>query len=239
MVVWLVVLVFFVAFMVVFNRYSPYWIERIEFRDPHLHLQEGRKLLEEGELEAAQRQFQYAIEFDDSLGWAYFYIGDIYDKLGQEERAMQFYYQAMEVDSSVSNFPYRLGNKYFYDQKYEEAIDYLEKALELEPSEHMRANALHYLGQAKIETGDYISGFYYYEKYLEEYPADYHSVLELADLYFDHGVYEKALDFYKQYLEHDPDNYDVEARAARTRERIRMQEMHDWEDENLKDEDEE
>ncbi len=222
-IMWAIVLVFFLAFMIVFNRYSPEWIERIEFRDPYLHLQEGRKYLEEGELQQARQKFQYAIEFDDQLGWAYFYLGDIHDRSGEEEQAMRYYYQALEVEPDVPNFSYRLGHKYFQKQDYETAIMYFERVLELDPSESLLANSLHYLARLRIKMNNYIAGFYYYEMYLEQYPADFHSVLTLADLYYEHGLFEKALEHYQNYLKHVPDNDEVQEKIARTQERIRTQ----------------
>lgn len=225
--IWLLVLIFFIAFMAVFNQFSPYWIERIEFRDPYLHLQEGRKYLEAGDLHNARQQFKNAIEFDDKMGWAYFYLGDIHDRSGEEDTAMRYYYLAMEVETDVANFPYRIGHKYYQNNDYEKAIQYFEKTLELNPSERLLANSLRYLGYSKIQINEYIAGFYYYEKYIEMYPADYRSILTLADQYFGHGLYEKALKHYENYLQHDPDNYDVQSQIARTKERIRMQEQQE------------
>jgi tetratricopeptide (TPR) repeat protein len=99
-----------------------------------------------------------AIRLDPNLGRAYFYRGELYEDLGQYQRAIEDYSQAIRLDPNLGRaYRYRAG---VYEDlgQYHRAIEDYSQAIRLFPvpfSYLSRGHSNYYLGQYQRAVEDY------------------------------------------------------------------------------------
>jgi len=204
---WVIVVSFFVLFMYIYKRYSPIWISKIEFRDPYLHYKKGKEFLKKGKLEKAKEEFYYAIRFDPKNAQFQFAYGDVLEKEGNVDKAIEYYKRSVALSPNTWNYYYRLAYVYLLKKKdLDKAEYYFKKTMELTKNNNVKAKSYYYIGEIKEKKNDYISAFYYYEKYLTLNKSDVKVLLKLADMYYKQGFYKKALEKYQKYLKISPND---------------------------------
>lgn len=208
-IVWVLICVFFVSMMYVYQKHSAGWIQRIEYRDPYLHLKQGKAFLAEGKLAEAKNEFETAIRFDKNMASAHFFLGDVFDRENKSDIALQHYIKAITLDDTIVNYPYRLGYVYNKRGEYKRAIKYFEKAMNLKGNLEIHAKSHLMIARAKVSLEDYVGGIYYYEEYLKLNRSDIKVLRTLADIYFDQTFYKKAKAKYMEYLAVDRGNQEV------------------------------
>ena len=87
-----------------------------------------------GEVEAAKKQYEKAVELDDSNATAYNNLGNVYRDLKDTDKAVQAYEQAIRLNGKLINPYFNLANLQQYTlQKTDQAIQTYQKALKALP----------------------------------------------------------------------------------------------------------
>ncbi len=96
--------------------------------------QNGRKHFNSEEFSEALKNFEKAIELDDSDAEKYYMLGKTYANMEEYNKAIDNFNIAIELDDSDAEKYYILGLAYAYIEEYNKAIKNLEIAIEIEPS---------------------------------------------------------------------------------------------------------
>ena len=109
------------------------------------HVEQGIKLFEQGDYEAAMLEYDEAIRLDPEYGRAYYDRGTIFGALGQHEQAIQEYSQAIRLDPEDAWAYGNRGGSYLELGQIERAIEDLDESIRLSPNDAIgyaiRANA--------------------------------------------------------------------------------------------------
>jgi tetratricopeptide (TPR) repeat protein len=95
------------------------------------YLDEGARLLEDGNLEGAIAAYRRAIEIDPDISWSHHNLGEALAKLGQFEEAIAAFRRAIELNPDFSWSYHHLGDALDRQQQWEEAVAAFRKAIEL------------------------------------------------------------------------------------------------------------
>ncbi|KPQ32735.1 MAG: hypothetical protein HLUCCO16_19630 [Phormidium sp. OSCR] len=142
-------------------------------------------------------------------------MGNVYNSLGQYERAIDFYEQSLAITREIGdragegNALSNLGNVYNSLGQYERAIDFYEQSLTIAREIGDRAGegrVLGNLGVAYLNQGQYERAIDFYEQRLEiareigDRAGEGSALGNLGNVYDSLGQYERAIDFYEQSL---------------------------------------
>jgi tetratricopeptide (TPR) repeat protein len=144
-------------------------------------------------------------------------IGNVYDYLGDYDKALEYHNKALEIRKEVlvENHPdtagsyNNIGDVYANLGKYDKALKYHNKALEifkdvLGENHPKTANSYNNIGIVYNNLGDYDKALEYYIKALEikktvlgeNHPATAGSYNNIGVIYDELGDYDKALEYY-------------------------------------------
>lgn len=110
----------------------------------------GVRFEELGFPDAAQRQYERAIERDPGSALAFYNLGRVYDQKGNLERAVGYYERAAQLDSTLPKNWNNLGATYLRQQRLADAARALENAIGLRPD---FAGAWNNLGTTYYDQG--------------------------------------------------------------------------------------
>jgi len=99
-------------------------------------LQEAEKFLSAKGIHDAKSCLEKAIKYDPFRKEAYNNIGNIYNELGDVNKAIQEYKQAISIDSNYVDAQYNLANIYRRQRRYSLALDLYENILLENPDEY-------------------------------------------------------------------------------------------------------
>lgn len=123
------------------------------------HLERGRALIAQGQLERAIAEFDQAIELDPDDVAVYVTRGFAYIALGQFERGIADYDRAIELESENPILYNDRGFAYAELGKYEQAVADYNKAIELDPNYDNADYAYNNRGFAYGSLGKYEQAF--------------------------------------------------------------------------------
>ncbi|MFQ6069152.1 MAG: tetratricopeptide repeat protein [Candidatus Aminicenantales bacterium] len=148
-----------------------------------VHLNIGSCYLKKGDLERAEKEFNFVLEkTKEVLGdykndpqtslRAFTGLGEIYLQRQDYDRAMNYFAQSLEISPQDEVAAYNVAQVLFFNQKIDEAIEYYKLAIKIKP----------------------------------DWSKPY---LRLGYAYLNKGDFEKALENFKKFIDMDPENPEV------------------------------
>jgi tetratricopeptide (TPR) repeat protein len=128
-------------------------------------------------------------------------LGRAYVDMEQETKAIPYYQKALELEPARNSWLFELGLLYFNADDYKNAIVYFNKAAEkgfpqsLDFSEN--------LGYSYIFSGDIEKGEKILLNISEKKKGNKEILRDLAQVYYDHKMYDKSLEFCQKLMELD------------------------------------
>ena len=108
--------------------------QRKQARAERRHFEQGIALMQQGKLYDALEEFYQVVEANPRNADAWFKMGVIYQKLGDDAKAMGVYGKVLGIAPDYSKVYYNLGVIYAKSRStYPQAIEMFTKYLELEP----------------------------------------------------------------------------------------------------------
>ncbi len=157
----------------------------------------GSYLQERGRHEEAVEEFQKVLLIDPNYIKAYNGIGVSYDFLGDHLKAIEAYQKALKLNPNLDYVANNLGYSYLLRGCIDESISMFEKAIALNPNEMKYHNNL---GLAFAKKDRFDLALAQFIKAGDEAKAHYN----IAQLYYEKGLYDKAKDHYEIALRLNP-----------------------------------
>ena len=148
------------------------------------HLLHGRILMEMSRLDEGRIALESAIRRDDQLSEPWYFLGIIYQRWSEDERAYEHYMRAADLESSRAQYLLAAAETLVAVQRYDEADSLLKSRIR--KFEHHPAMR-HLLGQIAALRGDRALAVRYYEEASLLQPDDMHLLSELAHMQFTAG----------------------------------------------------
>ncbi len=166
------------------------------------YYQEGERLYEAEDYEAAGAAYQKATELDDGYVDAWVGRASACWRLGRLEESKGYCEQALDVDEGDAWAWHRLGAVYYDLKDYDKAIEAFRKAIELDPDYAAPWNGL---GIVYDDLKDYDKAIEAYRKAIELDPENAIPWNGLGNVYDDLKDYDKAIEAFRKAIELDPD----------------------------------
>ena len=161
---------------------------------------------EKGNIEAALKDVNYAIELHGNDAVAYCNRGVIYEKMKNTERAISDYNKAVELNPDYAPAYYNRGSLYATIEVIDKAIMDYSKALSLDPgsilSYYNRSIAFKMVGRTDLTIEDLSKAISLDPKFAAAYASR-------GLTYAESGEPEKALEDFNKALELDPGNTEI------------------------------
>jgi len=151
----------------------------------------GLAYLNEGTLDAAERDLKTAVKADESYAEAYVALGDLLLQKAEIKRAELSYAKALEIDPNLSSAHRRMGDLYAMSGKIEEAISCYKNAVEADPGFALNYNNLAWLlasTERDLEEAQKLA-----EKAISIDPRSPILLDTLGYIYYAKGMYHKAI----------------------------------------------
>jgi len=146
--------------------------------------------------------YKNVIEWDSDNAKGYYYLGYVYGKLRQDEKALELYKQAIRIQSDYAEAHYSLGNAYGKLGQNEKALESYKQAIRIKP-DYVEA---HYnLGHTYGELRQYEKALESYKQAIRIKPDTAQAHYNIGHTYGELRQYEKALESYKQTIHIQPD----------------------------------
>jgi Tfp pilus assembly protein PilF len=165
-------------------------------------LQKAHVLLNLERFDEAVEHYMEYVETTDtpSRGLIYGYIGECYEYLENNDKAVYWYQKSLELEPESYDSLVGLGICMLEQEKYEEGMNFLRKAIEIEPE---FAEAYVYLAEAFIGTEDLESALQAYKKSLEYEPNQPETLVATGTLLLEKDDFISALHYYETAYEQD------------------------------------
>ena len=155
------------------------------------HLLHGRILIELHRLDAARASLEAAIERDDQLHEAHYFLGIVHQRWSEDEEAFAQYQRASELEETKPQYLLAAAESLIALQRYDEAKSLVHHRLRR--FEHHPAFR-HLLGQIARLQGDLAGAARLYEEASLLQPDDLQLVVEVANAQFAAGDVPGCLD---------------------------------------------
>lgn len=172
-----------------------------------LHLEKGRTLLNDHDLNGAIAELSAALSIDPKSAEANSLLGVAYWRKGLRDRAQTSFEAAVDAAENDPQHLNNLGYLLYETGNYERATKYLKRAVKLAPDD---ARILNNLGLAQAERGKYDDAYKSFERALGEYRAH----INLAARLERHGRNERAIKHLEKARALQPNSPDVLARLV-------------------------
>jgi tetratricopeptide (TPR) repeat protein len=140
-------------------------------------------------------------------------MGEARHEAGDDPASISFYQRAVELDPNFALAYARLGTVYGNLQEGERAEEYRKKAFELSNRASERER-LYIVSHYYMDSGQWDKGIASYELYRQTYPRDGVPSTNLGVEYGFFGQFEKSLEYSREAIPIDPDNWFAYANAA-------------------------
>jgi serine/threonine protein kinase/Flp pilus assembly protein TadD len=169
---------------------------------------EGRRLHEKGDMEQAIAYMEKAVEIDPEFAMAYRSMAAEHGNLEHDADFRKYYKKALELSSRLPENERLLieGMSFFYDQNYAKAIETLERLVKSYPG--------HAIGHSCLGNA-YGYGAGDFDKAIEQHEISIHiqrtpmEINNLVHFYWGKGLYQKAEDVCRSFLQDVEENGDV------------------------------
>lgn len=172
-----------------------------------VHLEKGRTLLEQHDLNGAIAELSRAISLDPKSGEANSLLGVAYWRKGFRDRARISFEAAANLEKPDPQHLNNLGYLLYESGEYEKATKYLKRAAKLAPQDARISNNL---GLAQAERGHYDDAYKSFARALGEFKGH----VNIAQRLERHGETKKALKHLEQARALQPNSEEVLARLV-------------------------
>jgi tetratricopeptide (TPR) repeat protein len=161
----------------------------------------GKKLLEQGQVDAAISEFQKAASVDPKYGAAQLHLGHAYERANRSEEAIDAYRKSIELEPR--NFFARNNLGVLYDKKgmYDEAIAEFQNALKNDPNNAMALKNVEIAKKNKAASQEREAVIARAKKEVAAKPADPTPSYQLARVYATYGNKEAAIEWLGKAIE--------------------------------------
>jgi len=173
-------------------------------KDMQACLQKAHVLLNLERFDEAVEHYMEFIENADTplKGLIYGYIGECYEYLEKNEKAIYWYQKSLELEPESCDSLVGLGICMLEQERFEEGLIYLQKAIEIDPE---FAETYVYLAEAYIGMDDIDSALSAYKKSLEFEPNQAETLVAVGTLLLEKDEFRTALDYYESAYKLNPD----------------------------------
>ena len=126
-------------------------------------------------------------------------LGRTYLEMQLEAKAIPYYVKALQLEPSKANWHFELGILYYNRGDYKNAVVYFNKATENGFNKSLGFDEN--LGYAYIFSGEFEKGEKLLLNVMEKKRGNKEMLLELAQIYYDHKMYDRSLDFCQKLIE--------------------------------------
>lgn len=196
------------AALFVFCDADPFGIGRRSEYEAQGHYTMGTVYLADGNLEAAEREYEAAFEADPKIAGvdALNDLGIIAARRGDMEKAEYYFRRAAKADPTYGKAWNNIGNIRAQAGDVEGARECYERALASEPED---GRAYYFYGKLLLETGDADGAAEKFERAVNFQPNFSSAWYELGNIKRDRGDLEGARDCYKEAVHFEPKAPDV------------------------------
>ena len=146
-----------------------------------IHLERGRKLLNDGSLNAAIAELATAASLDPKLSEAPTLLGIAYDRKGLAARAQEAFETALHAPDDEAMHLNNLGYLEYKNGEYDKAIKYLKRAAKLAPNDQRIWNNL---GLSQAEVGKFDDAYKSFARAAGEFKGHLNVAIRLENLGF-------------------------------------------------------
>ena len=167
-------------------------------------IKEGTRKLEKGEVQAAIKDYNDAIELEPdnrNNEFAYANLALAYIKSGNTEKAEKMYSAALSLHPSSVKLLQQRGNLYLMEEKWEQALADYDSIIHKEP---FNEEALYYRAYIHTTRKNYGKAYEDYYKILTANPENHKARFALALLYSKNKKSEEALLLLDHLIEKNP-----------------------------------
>ncbi len=176
----------------------------------------GRKFQFQGENRKCIELMEQAVAIDPEFAMAYRAMAIAYGNLGYRTKAKEIFQKALKLKDRLSaRERYRIEADFYSRSEitYDKAFEAYQKLLEIYPDE---IGARHNLAVRYSVIEDDQKAIENYEILIKKYKTDFiYTYTNLASIYEDYGLYDKAKEVYEEYLNNFPDNNRIHLLLAR------------------------
>lgn len=155
----------------------------------------GKKLLEQGKVEAAISEFQKAATIDPKYGAAQLNLGFAYERANLSDEAIDAYRKSIELEPRNFYARNNLGVLYSKKGMYDQAIAEFQDALKYEPGNAMALKNLETAKKNKAGLQEREAVIAQAQKNVESKPSDPAPAYQLARVYATYGRKEQAIEW--------------------------------------------
>ncbi len=170
----------------------------------------GRKFHLQGEYRKGIELMEQAVAIDPEFAMAYRSMAIAYGNLGRRTKAKELFQTALKLTDRLSDRErYRIEADFYSRSEitYDKAFEAYEKLLEIYPDER---GARHNLAVLYGRIEDDQKAIEHYEILIKEHKTDFIiTYTNLASIYEDHGLFDKAKKVYEEFLNNFPDSYRI------------------------------
>ncbi|HOW35709.1 MAG TPA: tetratricopeptide repeat protein [Candidatus Omnitrophota bacterium] len=187
------------------------WGDRIAFlndvaqkspRKPRVHNNLGFVYHEQGNLRAAEAEYNKAVALDSDYAHPLNNLANIYMAEGRIPEALAALEQALKIDPRYAAPYYNLGNIYRDKGDFKKAKEFYEKGMRINPD---LAQFHAGLGFVYLQKGDVDLAESYFQQAISLNPDFGYAYYGLADLYLKTGKHHPALEMYLKAIKLKPD----------------------------------
>lgn len=143
-----------------------------------------------GEVSYSIAYYQKAIEIDPDYDRAYYYLGHLYDKIGQTQKAKECFECCIALDPYDYVTYNDLGSLYETQEEYDKALELVEQSLSIHPT---YGRALFNMGVIYHRLGNDTLAMEYYHRAIDEFDSPY-LFLNMSAIYIAWKEYEEAIE---------------------------------------------
>lgn len=171
------------------------------------HLDRGRSLLEDGQLNEAIAELSRAASLDPKLSQAHSLLAVAYDRKGLHQHARDSYERAIDLDEKDAQTLNNLGYSLYLNGNYRAAVDRLKRAARLAPADQ---RILNNLALAQCRLGKYDDAF----KSFARASGEFNGRMNVGALLERAGRDEEAIKHYEHARRLQPDSAGVLRRLS-------------------------
>lgn len=169
------------------------------------HIILGRLLVDvRKDLPAAEHEFQRAAELDKNSEEALLSLGIVQNQQGKADQALNTFLQAVQSNPRRVDFYYRAGLIYENRQDWDKAKQMYQRVLEFEPENPFASNNLAYV--LLQQGGNVDVALAHAQTARRQSPGNVQFADTLGWAYYHKGVYNSAIDLFRQAVKADPGN---------------------------------
>jgi Tfp pilus assembly protein PilF len=169
----------------------------------------GVHLFQQGDYAGSRESFQVGLTFQPENAGLLYNIGECYDHLGNTAKAEEFYNQCLQRDANHARCRHSLAVLLVKTNRRKQAVYMVEDWLRREPK---RPDPYSEDGWLWHQAGDLPQAQARLQQALDVDPHNVRALTELALVYEDLGIPERAIVLYERVLDVDPRQPDVARR---------------------------